>query len=67
MTSYGSIPDEYSKAQTKYNDAMQLISSNRSQARKLLTEASNLLSNCNDTGAEQLAKDVKNLLNRLNS
>jgi len=59
---YESIKPEYFEAKGKYDQAQQLISRDRSQARNLLIDASNLLSNCNSLQAKQLAKEVQHLL-----
>lgn len=62
---YGNIDPEYSQAKTNYDLAKGLISKDRSQAENLLIQARDLLSNCNDPRAGQLAKQVQHQLDQL--
>lgn len=62
---YKSIDDEYFEAKTNYDLAQGLKSKDKSQAENLLIHASNLLSNCKDPRAGQLAEKVQKLLDQL--
>jgi hypothetical protein len=62
---YGKIDEEYSLAEKNYNQAKEIIDNDESQARNLLIQARDRLSNCKDPRAKQLAKDVQHELDQL--
>lgn len=62
---YESIEPEYLDAKSKSDKAEQLSSTDKSQARNLLIDASNLLSKCNSLKAKQLAEKVQHQLKQV--